>query len=31
MKRQYVRMVTALVGFSQIARAGTQYSCLVNG
>jgi hypothetical protein len=31
MKRQYVRVVTALVGFHQIARAGTQYSFLVNG
>ena len=31
MKRQYVRIVTALVGFPQIARAGTQYSFLVNG
>jgi hypothetical protein len=26
MKRQYVRIVTALVGFPQIARAGAQYS-----
>ena len=25
MKRQYVRIVTALVGFPQIARAGMQY------
>jgi hypothetical protein len=31
MKRQYVRIVTALVGFPQIARAGTLYSLLVNG
>jgi hypothetical protein len=31
MKRQYVKMVTALVGFPLIARAGTQYSLLVNG
>ena len=31
MKRQYVRIVTALVGFPQIARAGTRYSFLVNG
>jgi len=31
MKRQYVRIVTALVGFPQIARAGTQYSFLVSG
>jgi hypothetical protein len=31
MKRQYVRVVTALVGFPQIARAGTQYSFLVSG
>ena len=31
MKRQYVRIVRALVGFPQIARAGTQCSFLVNG
>jgi hypothetical protein len=31
MKRQYMRIVTALVGFPQIARAGTQYSFLVSG
>ena len=31
MKSQYVRVVTALVGFHQIAGAGTQYSFLVNG
>jgi hypothetical protein len=31
MKRQYARIVTGLVGFPQIARAGTQYSFLVSG
>jgi hypothetical protein len=31
MNRQYVRIVVALVGFLQIARAGTEYSFLVSG
>jgi hypothetical protein len=31
MKTQYVRIVTAFVGFLQIAGAGTQYSFLVSG
>jgi len=31
MKRQYVSIVAALVGFPQIARVGTQYSFLVSG
>jgi hypothetical protein len=31
MKRQYVRIEVAFVGFLQIAQAGTQYSFLVSG
>jgi hypothetical protein len=31
MKRQYVSIVMALVGFPQFGRAGTQYSFLANG
>jgi len=31
MKKQYGRIVTTLVGFPQIARAGTQYPFLANG
>jgi hypothetical protein len=31
MKRQYVRIVLALAGFPQIARARVQYSFLISG